>query len=242
MIYLYVNTLIGFLVGVLGTTMGGIITLLIVKSSHKLNNFLFGFTGGLMLSVVIFELLPDSFDICGSKYTIIGVVIGIMFVKLTSTIINSIGFKNKLLKVGFLMSIAIGTHNLPEGIAIGSSLTNNITIGLTIVLIMIIHNIPEGVAMATPLKIGGFSGYKLIGLCIIAGLPTGVGAFIGSFLGNISDELMSICFSFAGGAMLYIICNDLIPASIENNKIFCSFLGITTGLFFGFIIINFLSL
>ena len=89
--------------------------------------------------------------------------------------------------------------------------------------------------MAVPLKNGGMSKLKVIYYVILSGVATGVGAFFGAIIGNISTLVISICLSFAAGAMLYIVSGELIP---EANNLYRgkmsaigSMLGIIVGIF-----------
>ena len=69
----------------------------------------------------------------------------------------------------------------------------------------LLQNQPEGISMAIPMKNGGMKKSKVIFLVVMSGITTGIGALVGSIIGGISEEVISICLSFAAGAMLYII-------------------------------------
>ena len=71
--------------------------------------------------------------------------------------------------------------------------------------------------MAVPMKNGGMSKIKVIYYVVLSGITTGIGAFFGAILGTISTKVISICLSFAAGAMLYIVSGELIP---ESNKLY----------------------
>ena len=71
--------------------------------------------------------------------------------------------------------------------------------------------------MAVPMKNGGMRKSKVIFYVILSWITTGVGAFFGAIVGSISQEVISICLSFAAGAMLYIVSGELIP---ESNKLY----------------------
>ena len=89
--------------------------------------------------------------------------------------------------------------------------------------------------MAVPMKNGGMNKLKVIFYVILSGITTGIGAFFGSLVGGISNEVISMCLSFAAGAMLYIVSGELIP---ESNKLYhgrMSALGNIFGLLLGMI-------
>ena len=71
--------------------------------------------------------------------------------------------------------------------------------------------------MAIPMKNGGMKKTKVIFYVVLSGITTGIGAFFGAIVGSISQEIISICLSFAAGAMLYIVSGELIP---ESNKLY----------------------
>ena len=71
--------------------------------------------------------------------------------------------------------------------------------------------------MAVPMKNGGMKKSKVIFYVVLSGVTTGIGAFFGAIIGNISQEIIAICLSFAAGAMLYIVSGELVP---ESNKLY----------------------
>ena len=92
-------------------------------------------------------------------------------------------------------------------------------LGLSLALAICLHDIPEGISMAVPMKNGGMKISKVIFYVILSGITTGIGAFFGAIVGSISQEVISICLSFAAGAMLYIVSGELIPIiSWENDS------------------------
>ena len=71
--------------------------------------------------------------------------------------------------------------------------------------------------MALPMKTGGMKVYKVMFYVILSGIATGIGALIGGIIGRISEQIISLCLSFAAGAMLYIVSGELVP---ESNKLY----------------------
>ena len=101
--------------------------------------------------------------------------------------------------------------------AIGSGFESSISLGLSLAIAICLHDIPEGISMAVPMKNGGMSKSKVIFYVILSGITTGIGAFFGAIIGSISKTIISICLSFAAGAMLYIVSGELVP---ESNKLY----------------------
>jgi ZIP family zinc transporter len=90
--------------------------------------------------------------------------------------------------------------------------------------------------MAAPLKLGGINGLKILLYTILAGIPMGLGAFVGELLGEISNISICLCLSFAGGAMLYITCGELLPKTHNIYKGRISTIGMIIGIICGIII------
>jgi len=226
--YILYITLIGFIVGVVGTGLGGVISLFF-KNTNRLMSFLLGLTGGFMLFIVTFHLLPESFYVSGTHaITVLGIAAGILMIILIEKSIDEME-KNPYIKSSVLLGISIAVHNFPEGLALGSSFLTTSNLGPTLALAMMIHDIPEGIAMAIPMKIGKQSKLKIVLTTLLIGAPTGVGAFFGAYLGTFSPKIIALCLSFAGGTMLYIICDEIIPGAKSLYKGRASTLGIILG-------------
>ncbi|MFZ5353358.1 MAG: ZIP family metal transporter [Bacillota bacterium] len=237
-------TLIGFISGMIGTGMGGIITFFIKNPTRRFMAVLLGFTSGIMLSVVCFDLLPEAFKISGIGMSLVGITVGVSAIFFMDQLLpkKAYGRKNLIdknesatafIKSGILLGIGIAMHNFPEGLAVGSGFALDNSLGLGLAIVIGIHDMPEGIAMAAPLKMGGVNRYKILLYTLLAGIPMGFGAFIGELLGEISPELICLCLSFAGGAMLYITCGELIPKSQSIHKGRISTIGMIAGIMSG---------
>ena len=123
---------------------------------------------------------------------------------------------SNLLKTGIIVSIGLALHNFPEGLAIGSGFGSSLVLGYSLAIAICFHDIPEGISMAIPMKNGGMKKSKVIFYVFISGVTTGIGAFFGALVGGFSKQTISLCLSFAAGAMLYIVSGELVP---ESNKL-----------------------
>ncbi len=174
------------------------------------------------MAVICFDLIPEAMEINNIYGIIFGILIGIISMIYCDVIVQK-KFNNKklnnndLLKTGIIVSIGLAIHNFPEGLAIGSGFESSISLGLSLAIAICLHDIPEGISMAVPMKIGGMSKSKVIFYVILSGITTGIGAFFGAIIGSISKTIISICLSFAAGAMLYIVSGELVP---ESNKLY----------------------
>lgn len=147
------TTLIGLFFGTFGTTLGGIIGVIIKKHSNKFLSFILAFASGLMMSVICFDLLPEALEISNILNVMLGAVIGIVAMifcdllveKKFSTNTKFKNSKNSLLKTGIIVSIGLAIHNFPEGLAIGSGFEASLKLGLSLAIAICLHDIPEGI-------------------------------------------------------------------------------------------------
>lgn len=219
------TTLIGLFFGTFGTTLGGIIGITFKNPSSKFLSFILSVASGLMISIVCFDLVPKAMELSNLSTIILGIIFGVFCmifcdVFVQNKFINKKRFSsnsNSLLKTGIIVSIGLALHNFPEGLAIGSGFGASLKLGYSLALAIALHDIPEGISMAIPMKNGGMEASKVIFYVILSGITTGIGAFFGAIIGNISEQIIAICLSFAAGAMLYIVSGELIP---ESNKLY----------------------
>ncbi|EGD53039.1 ZIP family metal transporter [Thermoanaerobacter thermohydrosulfuricus] len=228
--------IIGSLVGVIGTGLGGAATYFFKNPSARFFSGIMGITAGLMLSIVVFDLLPHAFDIAGLTLGTIGILIGAILISFFDMIIENMDIAGGFIKEGVLLGIAIALHNFPEGLAVGSGFMVSQSLGINIALVIALHDFPEGLAMATPFSAGGIPPYKNVIYTVLAGIPTGIGALIGVLTGGISPYFIGLNLGIAGGAMLYVTCGDIIPEARNIYKGEISILGMILGIIGGIII------
>lgn len=209
-------TLIGLLAGVIGTGLGGMISAIFRKNVSKYLDFFMGLSGGIMLAVVVFDLLKESMNEIGVIFTIIATFIGALI---------SMFIKDKIhvegsLKAGYLIFISILLHNLPEGLAIGSSFMSAEKLGMTLAIVIGIHNIPEGLAMGLSLVGGKIKIRTMIWMTIIAGIPMGIGSFFGAYFGGLFHVMIGVFLAVAGGTMMYVTLEEIFPSSKTMYSIF----------------------
>lgn len=146
------TTLLGLFFGTFGTTLGGILGIVIKKNSNKFLSFILSFASGLMMAVICFDLIPEALGISSIYGVVLGVLIGIISMIYCDIIVQK-RFSNKkdkyinnneLLKTGIIVSIGLAIHNFPEGLAIGSGFEASLSLGLGLALAICLHDIPEG--------------------------------------------------------------------------------------------------
>lgn len=233
------TTLIGLFFGTFGTTIGGIIGIILKNNSNKFLSFILSLASGLMTSIVCFELVPEALQISNISLVLIGIIFGVGLMIICDFGVekkfNNLGASNKnsLLKTGIIVSIGLAIHNIPEGLAIGSGFEASVILGYSLAIAIALHDVPEGMSMAIPMKNGGIKSYKVIFYVILSGITTGIGAFLGAIIGSISNEVIALCLSFAAGAMLYIVSGELLPESHSLYKGRFQALGNILGFVFG---------
>lgn len=229
-------SLYGLIFGLIGTSIGGFIGSYFNFKSNKILSFILELSAGLMTSIICFDLIPESILNANIFITIVGILIGALFMYLINLIISKkTNNFSHLFKTGIIIFIGLSLHNLPEGLAIGSGFISSQTLGLSLCLAIALHDIPEGMSISIPLVSSGFSKTKAFLFATFSGLTTGIGAFLGATISNINETFISFSLSIAAGTMLFIISHELIYESkkiyIGSFPTFGFILGVILGLF-----------
>jgi len=223
----------------IGTMIGAFLGIVMSKPSKRFLGNIIGFASGLMLSVVVFELIPDATNKTGILTTLLFLILGIIIATVIDEISNlGINSSNKYTKVAFMVAIGIMIHNFPEGLVMGFGFVNGDSLGLKMCMIIAIHDVPEGLVVAAPLMLSGISGRRILFYAFLTALPTAIGAWIGIYIGNISIQVLGSALAFASGVMLYVIHGEMIPESKKLWPGTTSTLGILLGMIVGLIMTN----
>lgn len=235
--------------GVGGLALGGGLATLFKRESPKATSLLLSFTAGLMLCIVCFDMVPEAIEATGNYYLApIFLVVGFAITYLLNCWIDRSAHHedeehshrcacghHDLHTAGIVLAAAVALHNLPIGLAIGTSVAAE-GIGYASVLAAVtigLHNIPEGMSIAIPLLHDGSRARSAIAVAGLSGLPTVAGALIGYFLGNQTPLALAIAMSLAGGAMLYVVFFELLPEAYSQWKSRWSILAIVLGFALG---------
>ena len=233
-------------IGVGGATViGALLGFLFKKPSHKFSDIILAFAAGVMLAAAVLGLIVPSIE-HGGKFGIVITVIGIFcgalclnlidklvphLHKMTGVDIESHPDKSEKLSKILLFVIAIAIHNLPEGIAAGVSFgTGDISAAVTVAGGIALQNIPEGMVIIAPMIAAGMSHRRTFIIAMMTGVVEVIGTFIGYFAISVSSAILPFALAFAGGTMLYVISDEMIP---ETHAHGCE-RGATYSLLFGF--------
>ncbi|MBO5746548.1 MAG: ZIP family metal transporter [Clostridia bacterium] len=219
--------------GVGGATLFGAIVGFIFKNiSHKFSDIVLSFAAGVMLAAAILGLIVPSVDY-GGKYglviTIAGIFAGALCLNLIDRLVphihkmvgadieshNSNANINKVI----LFVLAIAIHNLPEGIAAGVGFgSGNTSEALVIAGGIALQNIPEGMVIIGPMLAAGVSPQKTFVCALVTGLIEVVGCLLGYFAVSVSTAILPFGLAFAGGTMLYVISDEMIPETHAHGS------------------------
>ena len=219
--------------GVGGATIVGALLGMILKNvSHKFNDIVLGFASGIMLCAAIVGLIMPSVtdNPISIVVTVVGVFCGAFVLNAIDKIVphlhrfadKDIESHNKsqtnINKI-LLFVLAIAIHNFPEGIAAGVGFgTGNNAEALTIAGGIALQNIPEGMVIIAPMLSAGVSKTKTFAIAAATGLIEVLGTLIGYFAVNISAAVLPFSLAFAGGTMLYIISDEMIPETHSHGN------------------------
>jgi ZIP family zinc transporter len=142
----------------------------------------------------------------------------------------------KLLKTGLLTALGITIHNLPEGIIIGVGYMLAPKFGVFVAIAIALHNIPEGLATALPLCKSGLCKWKSFKIVLFSGLVEPIGALIAAFFLMSFTGLIPCALAFAGGVMVFITLDEIIPCAREYGHHHFTALGIITGIILFFLL------
>lgn len=205
-----------FIFGTLSNQFGGMLGFA-GKSSERNINRTIGFTAGVTTSIICFELLKESFEISSKYYVVIFTIIGVIFVKILDFVITLLN-KSKSNNDSLVIVSAMSSHNITEGIAIGSAFKVSPALGFSLLFAIMLHNIPEGMIIGSVLKKERKSIKFMLYNCLVIGIFLGVGSMIGAILGNIDDKYIMPSLALSAGAMLYMLACDLIPSMYDETS------------------------
>ena len=227
--------LLGVTIPFLGTVLGSFLVFFMKKEINvKVEKILLGFAAGVMMAASIWSLITPSINMASNMGdwsfipAAIGFLLGIFFLLLLDTFIPHLhvnseepeGVKSKLKKSTMLV-LAVTLHNIPEGMAVGVVLAGayygnallTVSGALALAVGIAIQNFPEGAIISMPLKSEGVSKPKSFLLGVMSGIVEPIAAIITILLIRYIEPILPYILSFAAGAMIYVVVEELIPES-----------------------------
>ena len=236
-------SIVGILIPFIGTSLGSGFVLVLKKNLNiKIQKLIVGFATGVMIAASIWSLILPSAELAEDQGSInwlppaIGFVLGIIFLIITNYIADKLAEKRNGKKLNMLM-FSVTLHNIPEGMAVGvcfaGFLSGNTGITLMAAIALSIgialQNIPEGAIISIPLKLQGMKKNKALLYGIISGIVEPIAATITILLLNIVVPLLPYLLSFAAGAMIYVVIEELVPEMHDTKKSQLGIIGVAIG-------------
>lgn len=251
--------MIGLLIPFLGTSLGaGCVFFMKDKINDKIQRALLGFASGVMVAASVWSLLLPSIDMSEDMGrmafipAVAGFLIGVAFLYLLDKIIPHLHMNENepegphtSLNKTIMLVLAVTLHNIPEGMAVGvvfaGLLGHNASVSMAgafaLAIGIAIQNFPEGAIISMLLRAEGNSKGKSFLYGILSGVVEPIAAAITLLLYNVISEALPYFLSFAAGAMIYAVVEELLPEASEGEHTDVS----TWGFAFGFAIMMILD-
>ena len=213
------------------TIIGSLLGFSFRRMTHRFSDIVLSFAAGVMLSAAILGLILPSLEY-GGKYalliTIPGIFAGALCLNLIDKLVPHLhkmigpdieSHHNQKLNKVLLFVLAIAIHNLPEGIAAGVGFgSGNTSQALLIAGGIALQNIPEGMVIIGPMLSAGVSPRKTLVCAMATGLVEVIGTLIGYFAVSIASAILPFALAFAGGTMLYVVSDEMIPETHAHGS------------------------
>jgi len=213
------------------TVFGSLIGFVFKKASHKFSDIVLSFAAGVMLAAAVLGLILPSLDYGGQfglLITIVGIFAGAVCLNLIDKLVPHLhklvgpedeAHHNANLSKVLLFVAAIAIHNLPEGIAAGVGFgSENTSQALIIAGGIALQNIPEGMVIIGPMLAAGVSPRKTFVCAMLTGVVEVMGTLIGYFAVSLASAILPFALAFAGGTMLYVISDEMIPETHAHGS------------------------
>ena len=210
--------------GLCGATMiGSLLGFGIKELPHKWNDTVLGYCAGVMLAASTLGLIVPAFELGTTPwwFVVVGVMAGALFLNVLDLVTPHLHHitgldaeehrNNSTLNHIMLFVMAIAIHKFPEGIAAGVSMSEGEEASWTVSLGIALQNIPEGMVIIAPLLLAGVTRIRTFVISIAIGLLEIIGVWTGFAMGNVSAAMLPVMLGFAGGAMLYVTSDEMIP-------------------------------
>jgi ZIP family zinc transporter len=234
------------------TALGSSMVFFFKTINKKILNSMLGFAAGVMIAASFWSLLKPAIEMAEENGSVpwvpalVGFLAGGAFLLLIDKILPHLhmglsvdkaeGIKTHWQR-SVLLVLAITLHNIPEGLAVGvafGALANNPDIGalagaIALAIGIGLQNFPEGAAVSIPLRREGFSRLKAFNYGQLSGVVEPIAGVLGAYLVLTVTPLLPYALSFAAGAMIFVVVEELIPESQTGNETDLSTIGAMLG-------------
>ncbi|MBR6633934.1 MAG: ZIP family metal transporter [Clostridia bacterium] len=216
------------------TVLGALLGFIFKGATHKFSDIVLSFAAGVMLSAAVIGLILPSLEKGGRLsllITVAGVLCGALCINLVDKLVPHLHRitgtgneevhtkRNEQLNKVLLFVIAIAIHNLPEGIAAGVGFgAGNNAEAMTIAFGIALQNVPEGMVIIAPMLATGMSRGRTLVIAMFTGVIEVVGTLLGFFAVSLSEAILPFALAFAGGTMLYVISDEMIPETHAHGN------------------------
>ena len=215
----------------LSTGIGSTIAYFIRRPKMVYLAFSLGLSAGAMVYVSLVEMLPQAQDLIGHGAGVLIFFLGLLFIGIVDLLVPEVENphhfeemdeatasyrdEHKLMRAGVLTAIAIGIHNLPEGLATFASALSDVRLGVLIAMAIAIHNIPEGIAVSVPIFYATSSRNKAFFYSFLSGISEPIGAVLGFLVlaPFLTPGFLAGTLALAAGIMIYISLDELLPTA-----------------------------
>lgn len=240
LLYAFLGTMFPFIL----TTIGSALVIFLKKPPTKsFERVLLGFASGVMIAASIWSLLLPAIESAQAQGThgwivaSLGFLFGGIFLLITDYLLDKFNtFKTPKQKRNFLFFFAVTMHNIPEGMAVGIAFalalnSTNITLASAIALSIgiALQNLPEGMAISLPLYQSGYPKWKAFLLGSLSGIVEPIVGTLTAFCFYQLQTFLPWLLSFAAGAMIYVVCEELIPEKEGKDKCHRKTIGVMLG-------------
>ena len=213
------------------TVFGAVLGFAFQRISHRFSDIVLALAAGVMLAAAVIGLVLPSVEIGNSiPVTALGILLGAVCLNLLDRLVphmhrlagadqeNHPADTQRLNKV-LLFVMAIAIHNLPEGIAAGVGFgTGNNAEALTIAAGIALQNVPEGMVIIAPMLAAGMGRSRTFIIAALTGVIEVLGTLLGYFAVSLSGAILPFALAFAGGTMLYVISDEMIPETHAHGS------------------------
>ncbi len=233
----------GILIPFIGTSFGSSFVFFMKKNmSDKFNKLIVGFAAGVMIAASVWSLILPSVEMAENQGKIswlpasVGILLGVIFLIFINKMAEKVEARKDGKKLNMLI-FSVVLHNIPEGMAVGvcfaGFLAGDSGIALLEAIVLAIgigiQNIPEGAIISMPLQMEGVSKGKAFWYGVLSGIVEPIAALITVLLINIVVPILPYLLTFAAGAMLYVVIEELVPEIHEGDKSVLGAIGVTIG-------------